>query len=43
MCDSKEYTCNTTMYLGKDRKRVTPSMTATHVTVTGLEARIEHV
>jgi hypothetical protein len=30
------------MYLGKDGKRVTPSMTATYATVTGLAARIEH-
>jgi len=31
-----------TMYLGKDRKLVTPS-TATCVTVRGLAAKIEHV
>jgi len=37
------YTYNITMYLHKDRKCVTPSMTATHATVTGLAARIEHV
>ena len=30
-------------YLGKDRKHVTPSMTATHATVTGLAARSGHV
>ena len=40
--DSKGYTYNMTVYLGKDRKRVTPSMTTTHATVTGLAARIEH-
>jgi len=30
LCDSKEYPINMTMYLGKDRKCMTPSMTATH-------------
>ena len=43
LCDSKVYTYNMTVYLGKDRKRVTTSMTATHANVTGLAARIEHV
>jgi hypothetical protein len=45
LCDSKgyAYTCNMTMYLGKDRKHVTSSFTATHAAVTGLAARIEHV
>jgi hypothetical protein len=32
-----------TVYLGKDKKHVTPSMTATHATVTGLTARTKHV
>jgi len=32
-----------TVYLGKDGKHVTPSMTATHANVTRLTARIEHV
>jgi len=32
-----------TVYLGKDRKHVTPSMTATHANVAGLAARIGHV
>ena len=32
-----------TAYLGKDRKHVTPSMTATHATVTGLAIRSGHV
>jgi len=41
--DSKEYTINMTTHLGKDRKCATPSMTATHATVTGLAARNEHV
>jgi hypothetical protein len=41
--DSKEYTINMTTYLGKDRKWATPSMTATHATVTRLAARNEHV
>jgi hypothetical protein len=39
LCGSKGYTYN--VYLGKDRKHATPS-TATHVTVRGLPARIEH-
>ena len=44
LCGSKGYTNNKTMYLGKDRKCVTPSLTATtHATVPGLAARIEHV
>ena len=44
-CDSKgyAYTHNMTMYLGKDRKHVTSSFTATHAAVTGLAARIEHL
>jgi hypothetical protein len=43
LCDSKGYTYNMTVYLGKDRKHVTSSMTATHANVSGLAARIEHV
>ena len=43
LCDSKGYTYNMTVYLGKDRKHVTPSMTATHATVTGLATGIEHL
>ena len=43
LCDSKGYTYSMTVYLGKDRKRATPFMTATHATVTGLTARIEHM
>jgi len=43
VCDYMGYAYNITVYLHKDRKRVTPSMTATHATVTGLAARIEHV
>jgi len=31
------------VYLGKDRKCVTGTMTATHATVTGLTSRIENV
>jgi len=31
------------VYLGKHRKRATPSMTATRATVTGLAARTEHL
>ena len=43
LCNSKGYIYNMTVYLGKDRKHVTPSMTATHATVTGLAARSGHV
>jgi hypothetical protein len=43
LCDSKEYTINMTMHLGKDRKCATPSMTATHASVTGPAARNENV
>ena len=32
-----------TVYLGKNRKHVTPSMTATYANVTGLAARTGHV
>ena len=42
-CDSKLHTYNMTMYAGKDRNRVTHSMTAIHVTVTELIAKIENV
>jgi len=42
LCDFKGYTCNMNMYLGKDGKHATLSMTATHATVTGLMARTEH-
>jgi len=42
LCGFKGYTYNMNMYLGKDGKRATPSMTATRATVTGLAARIEH-
>jgi hypothetical protein len=31
------------VYLGRDRKRVTATVTATHATVTGLLARIENL
>jgi hypothetical protein len=43
LCDSKGYIYNMTVLLGKDRKYVTPSVTATCADVTGLAARIEHV
>jgi len=42
-CDSKGYTYSMIVYLGKDRKHVTPSMKATHANVTGLAARSGHV
>jgi hypothetical protein len=43
LCDSLGYTYNMTMYLGKDRKLATPTMTATCATVTGLTRRIENL
>ena len=43
LCVSKGYTDSMTMHLGKDRKCATPSITATHATVRGLAARIEHL
>ena len=43
LCDYKLYTNNMTVCACKDRKHVTPSMTATHVTVTELSARNENV
>jgi len=43
LCDSKLYTNNMTVCACKDRKCATPSMTATHATVTELTARIENV
>jgi len=43
LCDSKGYTESMTMYLFKDRKCATPSMTATYATVRGLPGRIEHL
>jgi hypothetical protein len=33
LCDSKGYTYNTSVYLGKDRKHATATMTTTHATV----------
>jgi len=43
VCDYKEYTYNVTMCSGKDRNRVTASLTSTLATVTGLSARIGNV
>jgi hypothetical protein len=43
LCDSKVYTNNMTVCACKDRKRVSPSMTATHATVTELTAMIQNV
>jgi hypothetical protein len=37
LCDSKGYTYNMPVYLGRDRKRATASMTTTHTTVTRLK------
>jgi hypothetical protein len=42
MWDSEGYTDIMTMYIGKDKKCATPTMTAKHATVRGLAARIEH-
>ena len=41
--DSKVHTDSMTVCACEDRKRVTPSMTATHVTVTELTVRTENV
>jgi hypothetical protein len=43
LCDSKGYTCNMSVYLGKDRKHATATMTATHANVSGLTARIKNL
>jgi hypothetical protein len=44
LCDPpKGYTYDMRMYLGKDRKYVTATVTATHVTVTGLISRIKNI
>jgi hypothetical protein len=43
LCDSKGYTYDTTVHLGKYRKRANSSLTATNAIVTGLTARTEHV
>jgi hypothetical protein len=42
LCSSKGYTYNMSVYLGRDRKYATASMTATHATVTGLTTRTEN-
>jgi hypothetical protein len=42
LCDFKGYTYNMSVYLGRDRKRATTSMTETHATVTGLTTRTEN-
>jgi hypothetical protein len=43
LCDSKGFTYNMSVYLGRDRKNVTATMTATHATVSGLTTRIENL
>jgi hypothetical protein len=43
LCDSKLHTYNMTVYACKERKRVTPSLTAAYASVTELAARIENV
>jgi hypothetical protein len=42
LSNSLEYTYNMTVYLGKDRKHATRTMTATHTTVIGLMRRTEN-
>jgi hypothetical protein len=41
--DSKGYTYNMSVHLGKDKKCATATMTATHTTVTGLTTRTENL
>ena len=36
LCDSKGYTCDIAVYLGKDRQHASPCMTATHAAVSGI-------
>jgi hypothetical protein len=43
LCYSKRYIYNMSVYLDKDRKRVTATMTANHATVSGLTTRIENL
>jgi sorbitol-specific phosphotransferase system component IIBC len=43
LCDSLGYTHNMTVYLGKDRKLVTPTMTTTHQTVAGRLRKTENL
>jgi hypothetical protein len=42
-CDSKGYTYDMKLYLGKDRSYATDTMTAIHATVAGLMRRVENV
>ena len=41
LCDSTGYTCDMSVYLGKDRQRAAQHLTATHATVTNLTRRVE--
>jgi len=45
LCNSKRYrpTHNMTVYLSKDERSMTPSMTDAHATVTRLTARLENM
>jgi hypothetical protein len=43
LCDYKGYVCNMTVYLGKDWKCVTATVTTTDTILTDLTARIENV
>jgi hypothetical protein len=42
LCDSKRYTYNMSLHLGRDRKRAAASVTTSHTAVTGLTTRIEN-
>lgn len=41
--DSKGYTYNINVYLGKDRQYASPCMTTTHTTVNVLIVKLDHV
>jgi hypothetical protein len=43
ICDAAGYTCNMTVYIGKDRTHAVQDMTATHATVRDLCRRTERV
>jgi hypothetical protein len=43
LCDSKGYTYDMRVYLGKDMTYTTGAVTATHATVAGLTRRVENV
>jgi hypothetical protein len=43
LCNSKGYTYNMSVYLGRDRKCTTSTVTATHATVSGLTIKFENL